>query len=162
MPGVPGSGGPPPKRSDQRRRRNKPDTPVTAAAGAARVTVPAADKEWHPVARRWYLSLRQSGQSAFYQPSDWATAYLIAEAMSRELNPQPMVVGRGDEASVEMVSLPPKGASLAAWLKAMTTLMVTEGDRRRLRLELSRPEEGEEADADVSELDEYRQKLRSG
>lgn len=161
MPGIPGAGGPPPKRSDQRRRTNSPGT-QTAPAGDE-PTIPDADLEWHPVARMWFQSLACSGQSQFYEASDWATAYLIAEAMSRELNPQPIVIGRGESAEVEMHNLPPKGASLAAWLKAMTSLLVTEGDRRRLRLELERQGPAEsEGGADVSELDEYRRRLQSG
>ncbi|MGL4300279.1 MAG: hypothetical protein ACRCW4_14520 [Candidatus Neomicrothrix subdominans] len=100
--------------------------------------VPAADDGWHPVARIWYDSLGRSGQSQFYTSSDWATAYLLAESMSRELHPQPIVVGRGPDAVIEMHAVPPKGASLAAWLKGMAALMTTEGERRRARLELER------------------------
>lgn len=126
------------------------------------MTVPAADKKWHPVAARWYRSLKTSGQAVFYEPSDWAVAFLIAEAMSRELKPQPVVSVIDGEQHVEMCTLPPKGASLAAWLKAMTSLMVTEGDRRRLHLELERGApavEGE--DASVAYLDEFRGRAQS-
>lgn len=161
MAGVPGAGGPPPKRQAQRRRVNKPDVPVETAAGADEVPVPVSDAEWHPVAKLWFDSLERSGQSAFYEPSDWGVAYVIAESISRELSDQPMVVGSGEAAHVEMVKMPPKGASLSAWLKGMTALMVTEGDRRRMRLELERtqPTVGE-GDANVSELDIFRQRLQ--
>lgn len=160
MPGVKGSGGPPPKRSDQRRRKNKPATgETTKATGAKKVARPRVDTKWHPVAKRWFESLSKSGQSAFYEPSDWATAYLLAESISRELQPQPMVVGLGEDAEVQMVTLPPKGASLAAWLKAMTSLMVTEGDRRRLRLELERPAAGEADDGKVTWIEDARKRL---
>lgn len=162
-----GSRGPVPKRTDQRRRRNKPADGATVTKGAAtrRIVVPPVNRKWHPVARRWYLSLRQSGQAEFYEPSDWATAYVIAEAMSRELNPQPMVVGSGRDASVELVAMAPKGASLTAWLKAMGSLMVTEGDRRRLRLELERGKDAAvetEQDAAVASMAEWREKLADG
>lgn len=155
--------GPPPKRQDQRRRVNKPEVEVEQSAGADVVEPPQPSDEWHPVARAWFGSLAVSGQSVFYEPSDWALAAVVAEAMSRELQPQPMTVGRGEDATVMMVTLPPKGASMAAWLKAMTALMVTEGDRRRLRLELVRQQgpDREEA-ADVSELDAARRRLRGG
>lgn len=163
MPGVKGAGGPPPKRDAERRRANDPALgAATVAPGAAEVVVPPPDPEWHPVARMWFESLAGSGQSVFYEPSDWATAYMIAESMSRELGSQPVVVGSGKDATVEMHKLPPKGASLAAWLKAMTSLMVTEGDRRRLRLELARPvADGEPEGGSVSELDQYRQRIAS-
>ncbi|MDP1795203.1 MAG: hypothetical protein Q8K63_13790 [Acidimicrobiales bacterium] len=153
--------GPPPKRSDQRRRQNKPKSAINTAPGAKNVAVPAADAKWHPVARRWYQSLKKSGQAAFYEPSDWATAFLVAESISRELMPQPMSVGVGDAAHIEMVKLPPKGASLAAWLKAMSSLMVTEGDRRRMHLELERGVADDGEGADVSDIADYRRRLES-
>jgi hypothetical protein len=130
--------------------------PVESAPGG-KVKIPPANRDWHPVAKGLYLSLRSSGQAVFYESSDWATAYLLAESISRELSPQPVV---GKEGEVSMVSFPPKGASLGAWSRLMTALMVTEGDRRRLRLELERSSAGgEEGDADVSELAEYRRRL---
>lgn len=161
MAGVKGSGGPPPKRSDQRRRANAPARgEPTKAAGAKKVTRPRVDPKWHPVAKRWFESLAGSGQAQFYEPSDWATAYLLAESISRELHPQPIVVGKGADAEVQMVTLPPKGTALAAWLKGMTALMVTEGDRRRAALELQRPAAGEADDGKVSHLDDARRRLR--
>lgn len=163
MPGVKGSGGPVPKRSDQRRRTNTPAAgPTKKAAGATNVAVPRPDPKWHPVAKRWLNSLARSGQAQFFEPSDWATAYLLAESMSRELNPQPIVIGKGDTTEIEMQSLPPKAASLAAWLKGAAALLATEGDRRRLAIELERPRpagEGE-GDADVPHLDDARRRLR--
>ena len=161
MAGVPGRGGPPPKRSDQRRRVNAPDAEVTKAAGAPVVPVPPPDPEWHPVAARWFESLAESGQAVFYEPSDWGTAYVIAESISREMKPQ--VVGTTEDGEPVWASKPPTGAAISAWLQGMTALMVTEGDRRRARLELHRPQpSGEEVDADVSDLDRYRSRIPTG
>ncbi|MEX2408861.1 MAG: hypothetical protein WD489_07120 [Rhodovibrionaceae bacterium] len=102
--------------------------------------------------------MKKSGQSRFYEESDWATAYLLAEAISRELKPQP--IGNTEDGEVVYASLPPKGASLAAWLKAMSSLLVTEGDRRRARLELQAPSEVDpQEEAAVADLDEYRKRL---
>jgi hypothetical protein len=157
-----GKRGPTPKRSTQRRRTNDPVVPVTKAEGAAKVVVPAVDPGWHPVAARLFESLRGSGQSAFYEPSDWAAAVLLCESISRELHPQPTVVGSGKDAQVEMLSLPPKGASMSAWQRTMTALLVTEGDRRRVSLELQRASSGAgEEVGGVSELDEYRRRIRN-
>lgn len=158
MPGIPGSGGPPPKREAQRRRKNDPaGGPADHAPGADEVVVPDVDEEWHPVARRWFESLAESGQSRFYEPSDWATAFVLAESISRELNPQGIVY-KGEVVGYHPMTV--KGASLAAWLRGMTALMVTEGDRRRLRLELERAQ-AEEAAPDVSQLDHYRSRRGS-
>lgn len=152
--------GPPPKRANQRRRANKPVVPTTEAEGG-KVVIPPADGGWCRPAKQWYESLKLSGQSVFYTSGDWSTAWMIAESMHREFAPQPVTVGRGEEAHTVMVRLPPKGASLMAWLKAMSGLMVLEGDRRRVRIELAKAKiEGEEP-PDASELAEYRERLRS-
>jgi hypothetical protein len=148
MTGVPGTGGLPPKRASQRRRKNKPKVPVDTAPGFAKVKVPPAKRDWHPIAKRWYWSLANSGQAAFYEPADWETAWVLAESMSREFQQEG----------------PPRAAAMAAWRTMMAALMVTEGDRRRARLELVRtaqlPEDLDHDD-DVSDLDEFRRRLQS-
>lgn len=150
--------GPAPKRSDQRRRRNVPEAgEPTRSPGAEVVEALEPDPDWHPVAVQWFRSLAVSGQSAFYESSDWASAFVLAESMSRELHPQPVIDKDG---GVTMVRMPPKAASVSAWLKGMTALLATEGDRRRAALELVRPTVDEEDDGDVSHLDDARRRLR--
>lgn len=113
---------------------------VTHARGADVVEVPAPDPEWHEIARDWFASLAQSGQSRFYEPSDWQRARYVAEAMSRNLN-----AGRF---SAQL---------FAAVISSAGELLDTEGARRRLRLELER---GKVDDAgDVFSLDDYRSAL---
>lgn len=152
-----GMNGPIPKHSDDRVRRNKVDTTKITVTG--RVDVPPAHEKWHPIAREWYESLAESGQAKLYEPSDWATAYLVAESLSRDLKPQ--VVGiHPDSGEPTMAVVPLKGTSLTAYLKAMGVLLVTEGDRRRMQVEITRraaapaPADGELAS--VTSLDDYR------
>lgn len=115
--------GPVGKRSDQRRRRNKPEGPQLVVAPAApAVTVPEPSEAWHPLMVDWYRSLMSSGQSAFYEPSDWEMARLAAHVMSQELN------------SGEAV----KAATLKEFQAIANNLMTTEGARRKLRVELQR------------------------
>jgi hypothetical protein len=151
--------GPVPKRSEQRRRTNEPVIPIAKADGAGRVTVPAADRSWHPVALRWYRSLAKSGQARWYEPSDWAVAYLVAESMSRDLLEQVVgVIQQGPQAGeIVRERIPLKGASLSAYLRAFSVLLVTEGDRRRVQVELQRPE----ADPDDARVDATVTDLRS-
>jgi hypothetical protein len=131
--------GPVPKRSDQRRRRNKPEgAQLARAKGAAVVAVPAADPAWHPVAVDWFESLKESGQSAFYEPSDWATARYVATAMSTNL--------KGERFSSMLFS---------SVMSAMTDLLTTEGARRRARVELERAEPEAEP-ASVAIMARYR------
>lgn len=149
-----GTRGPAPKRTDQRRRSNTPAGPKPRKAAGQRAEMPAPSETWHVIARDWYLSLAASGQHVFYELSDWMTAYAVAESMSREFSPQPVV---GKEGEVTMVTFPPKAASITAWLSASAQLLATEGARRRAAVELERPSEGEsEEAAGVSSLDAWR------
>lgn len=168
--------GPVPKRSSQRRRRNKPDGPppkggagatteawveyaeslgldVPEGSGRAEVQELVAaygrDEGWHPLAAEWFESLSQSGQSAFYEPSDWATARVAAELLSRAL--------RQDRLSAALIE---------RWQSAATELLTTEGARRRVRIELDVAAAGdggldEEAQSSVSDLDEFRRRQQS-
>ena len=92
--------------------------------------------DWHPRVKDWWESLAESGQATYYEPSDWATAAIVAESMSRDLKPR--VVGVNLEGVPVKAKVPMSGASLSAYLRAMTALMVTEGDRRRAGLEIER------------------------
>jgi hypothetical protein len=96
--------------------------------------------DFHPIALQAYWSLASSGQSIFMEPSDWATALALCEMLSRELKPKPIVVDDGGEAGshIEWVEQPVNGAVMNAFLKGWASLMATEGDRRRLRMEFER------------------------
>lgn len=139
-----GTRGPIPERSEARRRRNKSDGPdlVQAESGPPVEVPPLADPDalWHPIAADWYLSLRESGQSAFYEPSDWAMARYAAHVMS-----QVLLSERG-----------PNGQLVAALNSVMSSLLTTEGDRRRARMELERKKPAGPKLASVSPLDSYR------
>lgn len=170
--------GPPPKKEAERRRRNKPEDGIPTQvinvdellAGEVEIPMPptyidehkddcADDCEkhtgeerpaWHPVAHQAYWSLAKSGQVIFMEPSDWSTAYALCETLSRELKPKPIVVDDGgDEGThIEWVIQPVNGAVLNAFLKGWASLMATEGDRRRLRIELERKKRIEAAAGD--------------
>lgn len=166
-----GTRGPAPKRDAERRRTNEKALPTTtvdiAALAKEEVTIPEANGDWHPVAINWYESLPRSGQAVFYEPSDWATAYVLAETLSRELSPQPVMSTdpQTGEVTIEWIKMPIKGASLTAILKGMTALMVTEGDRRRLSIELERKRDLDEAAAvaaGASSISQQRQRRLGG
>jgi len=110
------------------------DDELLARAGEGMIP---ADENWHPVALQWYNSLAESGQKIYYQPSDWAIAYMLAESISRDFKPQ--VVGVHPETGEPIFErIPLKGASLGAYLKGFSALLATEGDRRRMQIELER------------------------
>lgn len=140
-----GTRGPVPKRADQRHGHRAKDEvdKIVRTEGAEVVSQPAASRDWHPIAKRLWKALGESGQSKFYEPSDWAFAYSLMDDLSYYKN--------GSKRSGQM---------LQTIMSSMSSLLVTEGDRRRLQIELSRP--GAEADADsekVLVMDKWRQRL---
>lgn len=143
-----GAHGPIPKRSEERRRRNKGDGVELAQAPSGPPPdlphLPEPDGNWHDIATDWYLSLRESGQAAFYQPSDWAVARYAAELMSRVLD----CSDRG-----------PNGQLVAALNSVMSSLLTTEGDRRRARIELERKQPAQKAPASVTAIADYQSRI---
>lgn len=133
-----------PKRDAERRRRNKPVIPTEAVAMSGTVRQPAVDRDWHPKAKRWYRSLKSSGQAQFYEPSDWMTAKWVAELES--------VVYRDIDSGAR-----PSSDMVKAITPLMTSLLTTEGERRRIRIEIERGS----APAEVTAMDAYR-RARTG
>lgn len=135
------SRGPIPKRSETRRRTNaSPDgLGITTAPGAENIVMPEPNEDWHDIAYDWYLSLGESGQAQFYEPSDWMTAYMLAQIISDQFGEHYIgmrVVGAGGISEPYFGREAITGSTLAGLLKGMANLGVTEGDRRRMRIEL--------------------------
>lgn len=120
-----------PKRSEDRRRRNKPAVPIRKAQAGA-VVIPDAAPDWHPLAVTWFEALKASGQSRFYEQSDWAEAAVAAEILTRGL--------AKEDGNKEF----------AQFQRTSRDLLATEAARRAAHVELQR--EGAEnvsASADV-------------
>lgn len=109
---------------------------IKVAAGQAAdkdLPIPTADPSWKSKARSWYNSLALSGQSEFFEPSDWATAVAAADAYD--------VFLRTHNASI-----------LAQFTRLSERLGATITDRKRSRIELEEPapEDEDEAAADTA------------
>lgn len=105
------------------------------------VTIPHADSDWHPIAKRMYASFRTSGQAHFWQNSDWNFAWHVMDDLSEYKK-------SGKRSSM----------MLAEVNRALERLLVTEADRRKARIELMAPEE-EETPAAVIAIADYREAL---
>jgi hypothetical protein len=117
---------------------------VSLAKGTALGGDPYPVKDhWHPMAVDWYKSLSESGIREFYERSDWATAMIVAEELTHYFNSP---TGRR---SAQM---------LTALFSMMTSLGATEGDRRRMRVELEKPQVAIQSTG-VTELANYKSKL---
>jgi hypothetical protein len=123
-----------------RERKGKDEMPVTR--GEARpVTIPDPDAAWHPIAGRLWTALTESGQADFYQSSDWAFAYSLCEDLSHYKK-----------------SVKRSGQMLQTIYSAMERLLVTEADRRRVRIELHDPDDDAEPAA-VLAIADYKRDL---
>lgn len=125
--------GPIPARSDELSRErdaNRGDRTPIRTGEMLPVTVPHADPDWHPIARKVWESLKSSGMRSFYQNSDWAIAYSLMDDLSHY------------KKSEKRSSM-----QLAAIMQSLTALGLTEGDRRRMRVELALPESEQESPA---------------
>jgi hypothetical protein len=144
-----GERGPVPKRAtDRAGHRSKAELPdVVEAAGV--VQVPEPEEHWHPHARDWYLSLARSGQSKYFEPSDWEQARFTAEMMTTVL--------KSERPSSELVK---------AVFGGMKELGTSEAARRRMRIEVERnPAEKSGAsgdDAKAAVMERYRQAAADG
>ncbi|GAA1940357.1 hypothetical protein [Amycolatopsis minnesotensis] len=117
-----GTRGPVPKRADQRVRRNKDEQPVETIAAAGAVEVPDLGfPDPHPMIVDFYESLTNSAQAQFYEPSDWQFARFTLHFADR-------LVKSGK----------PSSQMLTAVNSALSDLLVSEGARRRVRLEVER------------------------
>ena len=125
--------GPIPKRSEERIRRNKVEVPVEKVVAEGEVIIPELNlRDCHPIVWDLYDAMKASAQSKFFEPSDWQYARLQLHLLNRELTKA--------YASAQMIGI------INA---ALGELLVSEGIRRRLRLETSRAQPGAELPADV-------------
>ena len=105
------------------------------------VTIPDPDPQWHDIATLIYEGLISSGQSRWYQNSDWAIAYLVCSELSD--------YKRSNRRNAQ---------TLNALLSTLGSLLATEGDRRRVRVELNEPKTNE-VDASVVAIADYQKLL---
>lgn len=138
-----GTRGPQPKRDAERRRRNKPETPTETVQVVGDVEVPAADPRWHDLAKRAYQALQDSGQARYLEPSDWAVVCIALELLSKELR-----------------SAKPSPTMINQIMSTFSSLGMTEGDRRRMRIEIERRKHPKPVE--VSHLAGYRERFNAG
>jgi hypothetical protein len=114
--------GPVPKRSDERIRRNKPEIEITKIEAVGEVEQPELGiPDPHPIVEDLWNSLAESGQTRYYEPSDWSYMRFILHFCDGLVK-----------------SSRPSGQMLATISSAMSDLLVSEGSRRRVRMEIER------------------------
>lgn len=138
-----GTRGPIPARSEERVRRNTTEYgEITTIASRGRVPVPQLGfEDPHPIVEALYRSLADSAQSDYYQASDWEYARFTLHFADQLLK-----------------SSRPSSQMLASVNTMLSSLLVSEGDRRRVRIEVERNQSGSGAEVvDVADL--FRQRF---
>lgn len=124
-----------------RSRGQGPEAPQVTRGELRPTSPPEPNPEWHISARRLWDAALVSGQADFYQDTDWAMLHFLCGEMSD--------YARSSKKSSMM---------LASIMSGLTSLLLTEGDRRRARIELTAPEP-EKPTAAVLALADYRDQL---
>lgn len=124
-------------RADNEHRAGRPDVTKGEAKPA---TIPEPDPDWHPIARMLWDAALESGQSDFYQSTDWVFLYSVCEDLTHYKSWD----GKRN------------GQLLSTIYSALSELLITEGARRRVRIELEVPSTEV---AEVVDMDERRRRL---
>lgn len=134
------------KRNGDKTSRSQPLSGAPRTGEMRDVKIPRGDPDWHPRAKALFASLKSSGQSDYYQNSDWQIALIACDLLSYcyKVNWY-------------------KCTMLLAEINTMLTqLGVTEGARRQtMRVELEFPVE-EEQSAEENAIDEVAALLGRG
>lgn len=152
-----GATGPVPNRDQdlaRDRNRNGRDIPEASHGLLQPVQIPDMDENWHPIAKMVYESARTSGQNEWYQNSDWAILWSLCEDLSHYKSGSKGV----DKLTGELYEKARSGQMLQTIMSTMTSLLLTEGERRRVRIELQKPEP-EKQSAAVLAIADYQRGL---
>lgn len=130
--------GPVPKRDDQRIRRNKPETETEHVYVEDDVEPPEL-RDYitapHRIVSLTWDSILDSAQSRYYEPSDWAYALFLLEMMDNQIKS-----GRPSPGIIHEIN------------SGLQSLMITEGERRRLKLEVHRGKQEDPDEADPAAM----------
>lgn len=136
--------GPVPHREDdlaRPRSRRGSQAPAVTRGLARDARAPGPDPSWHPIASQLWEAVIASGQADFYQQSDYAVLYSLCDDLSH--------FKRSAKRSAQMAQ---------TIYSALGSLLVTEGDRRRARIELDLPADADD-DASVTAIADYKKRL---
>lgn len=149
-----GTRGPIGKRDEERIRRNIPEDPTKTIQMPGLVSIPDLGDvshlgETHPLVTDMYESIKASAAVKYYEATDWQFARLALYTLNQEL------------VAANHNGRPVGAMKLTAINQMLSALLLTEGDRRRARVEIERaPAESSGKVLDVTDV--LRQRLASG
>ncbi|QTF81430.1 terminase small subunit [Mycobacterium phage TarsusIV] len=147
-----GTRGPIGKRDEERVRRNAPDQATETVSMIGTVKIPdlgdmSYDGETHPLISDMYDAIKASAAVKYYEPTDWQFARLTLYTLNQEL------------IAARQMGKPIGAMKLTAINQMLSSLLLTEGDRRRVRLEIERNPGDPTSGKVVDMTDMLRQRL---
>ena len=115
---------------------------IAKTPAGQKITIPRMNGQWHPVAKMLWKAVKESGQTKFYQSSDWAMLYSLCDDISyaKQQKKRPAQL-------------------IQTIYSELGNLLVSEGSRRRVQIELYRPTEEELKSSDVAVMSEWQKKF---
>lgn len=108
------------------------------------------DGETHPLITEMYESIKKSAAVKYYEPTDWQFARLALYTLNQEL-----IASR-------QYGKPVGAMKLTAINQMLSALLLTEGDRRRARLEIERAPADSGTGKVLDVTDMLKQRLAAG
>lgn len=147
--------GPIGKRDEERIRRNIPENPTDTIQMIGTVKIPELGDvshlgETHPLIDEMYESIKQSAAVKYYEPTDWQFARMTLYVLNQEL------------IAAQHNGKPVGAMKLTAINQMLSALLLTEGDRRRARLEIERAPADSSTGKVLDVTDMLRQRLAAG
>uniref|UniRef100_A0AAU8GRZ6 Terminase small subunit n=1 Tax=Mycobacterium phage BabyBack TaxID=3158877 RepID=A0AAU8GRZ6_9CAUD len=148
-----GTRGPIGKRDEERVRRNVNENPTETIQVIGAVSIPELGDvshlgETHPLITEMYESITQSAAVKYYEPTDWQFARMTLFMLNQEL------------IAAQHNGKPVGAMKLTAINQMLSALLLTEGDRRRVRLEIERNSSGPDTGGKVVDVtDVLKQRL---
>lgn len=143
-----GERGPIPKRSDEKVRRNVEEFPVEKVHVVGIVEPPElglAEPVSHLIVDL-YESYKDSAQARYYEPSDWHYIRMTLSLLNEQL-----------------LSPVKNGQIIASLYSALSNVLTTEGDRRRVRMEVERSSSTAPSESNVTSIsDVLAERARQG
>lgn len=147
-----GTRGPIGKRDEERVRRNIPEDPTVTVKMPGIVEIPELGDvshlgETHPLITEMYESIKDSAAVKYYEPTDWQFARMTLYMLNQEL------------IAAQHNGKPVGAMKLTAINQMLSALLLTEGDRRRARLEIERAPADVQGGKVLDVTDVLRQRL---
>ncbi|MEN6548698.1 MAG: hypothetical protein ABFE07_21835 [Armatimonadia bacterium] len=177
-----GTRGPIPKRDEERRRQNKPERPTETITAHGTVRAPAGDPDWCRRAKALWREAKRSPMAQYYEGTDWQAIAYLCDLMTTLFRPGKLTprleaviteaarlsqqqygkLAKEENLYLAWMMAPPRPSAqmVAAMNSLMGNLGLTEGDRRRMRIEIKR--EKAPRLAAVTVMDTYKDAFGGG